>query len=353
MYIDSKVNIQEFFESKSILITGACGTIGRGLAKQLLTYNLAGLRLLDNDDTAITELQDELENHNNEGILRFLIGTIRDKERLVRAFEGIDYVFHCAALKHVAIGEYNPREVILTNVNGTENVIEAALHNNIKKVIYTSSDKAVNPVNTMGASKLLGEKLIVAANYVRGSKQTNFSTVRFGNVLGSRGSIIRRFEKRVKKGLPLIVTDPKMTRFMMPINDAINLTLRAMVLSNGGEIFVLKMPSLILGDLIDLFLEHAKKKFEINPDIEITGLFPGEKSYEELMTEEELTRAIETNSMYIVLPHIKELLEKYPKEILDQRGKIKSKANTSQLTDPISKSDLRRLLTKINLINGS
>jgi len=352
VYEFGEVNIRKFFESKSILITGACGTIGKNLARQLLGYKLAGLRLLDNDDTAITELKDEFEYLDDEEILRFLIGDIRDKERLIRAFEGVDYVFHCAALKHVAIGEYNPREVILTNVNGTENVIEAALQNNVKKVVYTSSDKAVNPVNTMGASKLLGEKLIVAANYIRGSSQTRFSAVRFGNVLGSRGSIIRRFEKRVEKNLPLIVTDPNMTRFMMPIRDAINLTLKTMVLSEGGEIFVLKMPSLILADLVDIFIEYAWMKYGINPTVNTIGLFPGEKSYEELMTEEEVSRALETKDMYLVLPHIKELLEDYPKNILGQRGNIQTKSYNSQHTDPISKNDLKKLLAGVNLLSG-
>jgi FlaA1/EpsC-like NDP-sugar epimerase len=352
VYEIGEVNARKFFESKTILITGACGTIGRNIARQLLGYKLAGLRLLDTDDTTITELKDELEYFNKEGILRYLVGNIRDKERLIRAFERVDYVFHCAALKHVAIGEYNPREVILTNVNGTENVIEAALRNNVKKVVYTSSDKAVNPVNTMGASKLLGEKSIVAANFVRGSSKTRFSAVRFGNVLGSRGSILKRFEKRVKKNLPLIVTDPDMTRFMMPISDAVNLTLKAMVLSEGGEIFVLKMPSLILSDLIDIFMEHVWKKYSVKPEINLIGLFPGEKTYEELMTDEELSRALETKDMYLILPHIKELLDDYPKNVLDQRGNILTKSYSSQHVDPISKNDLKKLLTKANLLRG-
>lgn len=339
-----------FLESKAILITGACGTIGKNLAERILDCNPGVLRLIDNEDTAMTELKDELEIKDENKVLRFLLGDIRDRKRLIRAFEGIDYVFHCAALKHVAIGEYNPGEIIRTNITGTENVIEAALQNKVKKIVYTSSDKAVNPVNTMGASKLLGEKLIVAANYIRGSSPSIFSAVRFGNVLGSRGSIIPRFKKRAKKGLHLIVTDPEMTRFMMPICDAIDLTIKGMILSRGGEIFVLKMPCLILRDLVDIFLEYSWMKYGINQTTKTTGLFPGEKIYEELMTEEETTRAIETDDMYIVLPHIHELLLDYPDSILNQKGQIHTKAYNSQFTAPLSKRELRDLLKKFNVL---
>lgn len=351
MYEKKEPDPQKFLESKAILITGACGTIGRNLARRVLEYNPGLLRLIDNDDTSMTELKDEMEVQDESGVLRFLLGDIRDRKRLIRAFEGIDYIFHCAALKHVAIGEYNPGEVIRTNITGTENVVEAALQNKVKRVIYTSSDKAVNPVNTMGASKLLGEKLIVAANYIRGSSPTIFSAVRFGNVLGSRGSIIPRFKKRAKKGLPLIVTDPTMTRFMMPIRDAINLTIKGMILSRGGELFVLKMPCFILGDLVDIFLEYARMKYGPNQTTKTTGLFPGEKIYEELMTEEETARSIEKHDMYIVLPHIHELLlEEYSDKIMDQRGKIHTKDYNSQFATPLSKKELRELLEKFNVL---
>ncbi len=353
MYESGKLDPERFFKSKSILITGACGTIGKYLAKHLITYEPRRLRLLDFDDTRLTELKDELQDLDDGKKLTYLIGDVRDKSRLIRAFEGIDYVFHCAALKHVAIGEYNPGEVIQTNVLGTENVIEAALQNNVEKVIYTSSDKAVNPTSTMGASKLLGEKLMVAANYIKGSRKTVFSAVRFGNVMGSRGSVIPRFRKRVQKELSLIVTDPDMTRFMMPIQDAVRLTIEAMLLSYGGEIFVLKMPSVILKDLVDLFSEHAWMKYGIIPKIETIGHFPGEKNYEELMTEEELSRTLELPSMYIILPHIMELQREFHPKIQAQMGKVQTKAYSSQFTPTLSKKELESILRKFDVFTNT
>ncbi len=353
MYEFAEDNIRKFFESKTIVITGACGTIGKKLTKALLEYQPNVLRLLDVDDTALTEFKDEMDGDPNAEALRFLLGNIREKNRLIRAFEGADFVFHCAALNDVAIGEYNPRELIRTNITGTENVIEAALHNNVKRVIYTSSDKAVNPTSTMGASKLLGEKLIVAANYVRGIKRTRFSCVRFGNVQDSRGSIIPRFTKRVEKGLDLILTDPDVTRFMMPLQDIINLTIKAITLSIGGEIFVFKMPSIVLRDLVDLFSEYAWMKFGISPKIETVGLFPGEKSFEELITEEELSRTIELADMYVVLPHIEELLLSYNNEIIKNIGKIQTKSYNSRFTTPLSKNELALLLKKNDVFSNS
>lgn len=344
-------NATEFFSAKSVLITGACGTIGKNLAKELLKLKIGKLRLFDVDDSKLTELKDEFENYNER--IRYLLGNIRDKTRLVRAFENIDFVFHCAALKHVEIGEYNPREVIRTNINGTENVIEASLINNVKGVIFTSSDKAVNPVNTMGASKLLGEKLIVAAGYIKGSNVTRFSAVRFGNVLGSRGSIIPRFKKRMEKGLKLIVTDPKTTRFMMPIQNAVDLTIKAMINSVGGEIFVLKMPTLLLGDLVDLFLEYAWMKTGNKLCVEFRGLFPGEKNYEELMTKEEISRVVETEKMYIILPHIDELRRTFPKDMLKYSGKIHTRIYNSHLSSSMSKEDLKEILEKYEVFAQS
>ncbi len=348
MYTTNETQLQEFYEAKSILIIGACGTIGKNLAKQILKYNPKKLRLFDSDDTALIELSDEVEEEDQD-VLRFLVGNIRDKERLVRAFEDIDYVFHCAAFKHVAIGEYNPREVIHTNIIGTENVIDAAIRNNVRKVLFTSSDKAVNPINTMGASKLLGEKIIIAGNTIRGPRRCIFSAVRFGNVLGSRGSIIPRFKKRIERGMKLIVTDPDMTRFMMPVDDAVKLTLKSMAFAIGGEIFVLKMPTVVLKDLVELFVDYAWEKYGIKAKIQEVGSFPGEKDYEELMTGIEIPRAVELDDMYIVLPHIEELLGWYTKELLAQMGKIRTKAYDSRFTTSLAKNDLKEILKDISV----
>ena len=192
---------------------------------------------------------------------RFLIGDIRDKERVLLAMEDIDIVYHAAALKHVPLCEYNPFEAIKTNVLGTQNVIEAALKSGVDRVISISTDKAVNPANTMGATKLLAEKLIIDANEGKGSKPTIFSSVRFGNVSFSRGSVIPLFEEQIRQKKPITITNPEMTRFMMSLSDTIELVFKATLLAKGGEIFILKMPVVRLGDLVDVIIETYAEKY--------------------------------------------------------------------------------------------
>ena len=226
--------------------------------------------------------------------IRFLIGDVRDKERIERAMEGIDIVFHIAAMKHVPSCEYNPMEAVKTNVIGTQNVITAAINNNVGKVILTSTDKTISPTNTYGATKLLAERLIVSANYYKGTSNTIFSAVRFGNVMGSRGSVIPLFKKQILENKEITVTDSGMTRFMMTLSQAVDLTLEACVRAQGGEIFVLKMPVINLKDLVDVTIEEVSKKYNINSEqikIKEIGLRPGEKLYEELMTFEESKNA--------------------------------------------------------------
>src|SRR3989338_306090 len=191
----------KILKNKKILIAGGTGSLGRALAKELLNYDISVIRILDIDETAQFEMEHEFREKNPEGIskFRFLVGDIKDKERLINAFKGIDIVFHLAALKHVKSCEYNAFEAVKTNVLGTQNVIEAALENDVEKVIFTSSDKAANPNNTMGATKLLAERLITSANYYKGSRRTVFASVRFGNIIGSRGSVVPLFRKQIER----------------------------------------------------------------------------------------------------------------------------------------------------------
>ncbi|WP_422658573.1 UDP-N-acetylglucosamine 4,6-dehydratase family protein [Paenibacillus sp. EC2-1] len=287
------------FTNKVVLVTGGTGSIGSEIVRNILTYNPKALRIFSRDESKQFNLQQELKEFDN---VRYLIGDIRDKQRLSYAMEGVDYIFHAAALKHVPSCEYNPMEAVKTNVIGVQNLIEAALENNVEKVIAISTDKVVNPTNTMGATKLLSERLISAASLYKGSKRTVFSCVRFGNVMGSRGSVIPLFREQILKGQPVTVTHKDMTRFMMSIPQAAQLVIDAAHYSQGGEVFVLKMPILKITDLaecmIELFQEASGHKYA--GKITETGVRPGEKMYEELMTLEESERALENERMYLI-----------------------------------------------------
>lgn len=292
----------DIFKGKSILITGGTGSIGSEIARRILQHEPEVVRILSNDEDGLFNLRQELQNYPNA---RFLVGDVRDEERLMMAVEGIDFIFHAAALKHVPLCEYNPFEAVQTNVIGTQNVIEVARREGVGKVINISTDKAVNPVNVMGATKLLCERLTVSANSY--STQTIFSSVRFGNVIGSRGSVIPFFGEQIKRGGPVTITDAKMTRFVILLGQAINLLFTATAMSLGGEIFILKMPRLKIGDLAKATIDELAPKYGYKAsqiEIKITGARAGEKIYEELMTEEEAKHAQETEEMFIVLPHI-------------------------------------------------
>ena len=215
--------MSNMFEGKNILITGGAGTIGSAIVRKVLEHNPKVVRVLDNNETAIFELEQELEAE----AFRPLIGDIRDKDRLQRAVQNIDIIFHAAALKHVPLCEYNPFEAVKTNVLGTQNLIEVAINEGVAKLITISTDKAVDPVNVMGATKLLSERLTISANSYRGWQRTIFSCVRFGNVLDSRGSVVPVFRRQIRKGGPVTITDSNMTRFVMSITRAAELVLKA------------------------------------------------------------------------------------------------------------------------------
>ena len=295
-------NFNKVFAGKKILVTGATGSIGSALVKRLLNYNPAVIRVFSNDENAQFCLEQELRDHAN---LRFFVGDIREKDRLKRAMDGIDIVFHAAALKHVPLCEYNPFEAVKTNVIGTQNLLELSIDEGIEKLITISTDKAASPVNVMGATKLLAERLTIAANQYKGSRKTVFSCVRFGNVLGSRGSVIPLFKSQIQKGGPITVTDPEMQRFVMDINRAIELVLESARIAKGGEIFIFKMPALNIGDLAEVMVEKLAPKFGFKPsqiEIRMVGKREGEKSFEDLMTEDEALHAYETKDMFVIVP---------------------------------------------------
>ena len=286
------MSISSTFKGKTILITGGTGTIGIGIASVLLKYDPASIRLMTNDENSLDRAHQIFADNPR---MRFLLGDIRDRKRLMMAMTDVDIVFHAAALKHVYICEYNPFEAVQTNIDGIVNLVDAALANGVQKVIFTSSDKAVNPSNMMGASKLLGEKLVTAANFHKGKHKTVFSSVRFGNVLGSRGSVIPLFKSQIDAGGPITITDGDMTRFVISLDQAVNLVFKATECSVGGETFVLKMDAIRVKDLVTAMGGNGIKTKIIGPK-------PGEKMYEELMTEEEMSRARDLGDMFAILP---------------------------------------------------
>jgi FlaA1/EpsC-like NDP-sugar epimerase len=338
--------LENIFKNKKILVTGGTGCIGSEITRNLLEYEPKVVRIFSNDEDSTFQMMQELDCYDN---VRFLIGDIRDKERLMLAMEDIDIVYHAAALKHVPLCEYNPFEAIKTNVLGTQIVIEAALSNEVEKVINISTDKAVNPINTMGATKLLAEKLMIDANEYKGFKKTIFSCVRFGNVLFSRGSVIPLFEEQIRQKKPITITDPNMTRFVMSISNTINLVFKATVMARGGEIFILKMPVVKLGDLADIIVEEYSQKYGYSEDgikKKIIGPRAGEKMFEELMTETEAKMAFETEDMLIIPPQLE--LPVVKSEISNYANARYSKLNRyiSRDVKPLSKEEIRKLLFK-------
>ncbi|QSQ10402.1 UDP-N-acetylglucosamine 4,6-dehydratase (inverting) [Koleobacter methoxysyntrophicus] len=335
----------DFFKGKKILVIGGTGSLGRVIIRKLIKFNPEVIRVFSRDEAKQYEMQWELSNYSN---IRFLLGDVRDYKRLLRAMEDIDIVFNTAALKHVPACEYNPFEAVKTNVLGTQNVIEAALNCEVEKVIYTSTDKAISPTNTMGATKLLAERLISAADYYKGNKKTVFTAVRFGNVIGSRGSVIPLFERQIREKKEVTITNGEMTRFMMTISQAVDLTLEAAKRAQGGEIFVLKMPVIKLNDLVEVVIEEFSKKYKYTANEvsrRIIGLRPGEKLYEELMTEEEAKYALELDNMFIIPPL-------FTKKCYNYEGvkPFKNTVYSSQNQKPLNKEEIKNLLKQEEII---
>lgn len=295
------MNFSDFYPGKTVLVTGGVGSIGSYLVKNLLRYNPASVRIFDNNETGLFDLEQDLKSDK----IRLLVGDIRDKDRLIVAMENADIVFHAAALKHVPLCEFNPYDAVKTNVIGTQNVIDAAYNQGVKKVITISTDKAVNPSNVMGATKLLAERLTISANSYHGNKRTAFSCVRFGNVLNSRGSVIPLFMNQIKTGGPVTVTHPDMRRFFMDIPTASQLIIKAGMISIRNEIFILKMPAVRIVDLAEKMIEEFAPKFGYKPSdipIEIIGMRVGEKIDEELLMIDENSYPYENDEMFLVLP---------------------------------------------------
>ena len=289
--------------NKRILVTGGCGTVGRELIRQLLEVLHAGeLVAMDNNESELFFLEQRFSSYDNAD---FFLADLRDRDRLARLMDGIDIVFHTAAYKHVILCERSPFEAVQTNILGVQNIIDAAIQNRVEKVVFTSSDKAVNPTNVMGTSKLMGERLLSAANNNLRGGGPIFVATRFGNVMGSRGSVIPIFKEQIRRGGPVTLTDPQMTRFIMSIEKAVSLVIDSAHLACGGEVFITKMPVIRIQDLAEVMIEELASQHGFDPsDVEIRmiGTKPGEKMYEELMSSEETRRAWELKDYFAVLP---------------------------------------------------
>lgn len=335
-----------YYTDKKILIIGGTGTIGRGLVNEIIKQNPKVIRIFSRDEYKQFVMQNEITDRSK---FRFLIGDVRDYERVERASNDIDVIFNLAAMKHVPACEYNPDEAIKTNIIGMENVIKAGAYHNVENVIFTSSDKAINPANSYGATKLLAEKLVQAANYSKGAVKTKFAVVRFGNVMGSRGSVIPLFKKQIEENKRITITDPKMTRFMMTLSQAVELIMRVGENAKGGEAFVLKMPVIKLYDLAEVIIEETANKLNIKKeDVNITtiGLRAGERKYEELMTREESEFAFDLGNMYAVLPTYYESIKNYYSKF--KSAKIGS--YNSNDVKPIEKDEVRKILRENKLL---
>ena len=279
-----------YLNGKEILVTGGTGSFGKKFVETVLKeYDVKRLIVFSRDELK----QFEMQQHVRDERVRFFIGDVRDPERLHRAFHGVDVVVHAAALKQVPSCEYNPMEAVKTNIIGAQNIINAAIDNGVKKVIALSTDKAANPINLYGATKLCSDKLFIAGNAYSGVENTRFSVVRYGNVIGSRGSVIPLFREQAKTGI-ITITDKRMTRFWITLDQGVQFVIHCLEMMNGGELFIPKIPSMSLSDLANAIAPKCKHK--------ITGIRPGEKLHEVLLPKGEAHRALEFKDKYIVAP---------------------------------------------------
>lgn len=298
------------FNNKKILITGGTGSFGKKYTEMiLLKYKPKKIIIYSRDELK----QYEMGQTFNDSCMRYFIGDVRDGKRLDEAMQDVDYVIHAAALKHVPVAEYNPMECIKTNIDGAQNVISAAIKNEVEKVIALSTDKASSPINLYGATKLASDKLFVAANNMVGTKKTRFSVVRYGNVVGSRGSVVPFFQKLISDGAKeLPITDTAMTRFLITLEDGVNFVLNDFERMHGGEIFIPKIPSMKMTDLAKSLAPNLSHK--------IIGIRPGEKMHEVMITADD--RVVEFDSYYVITPTIQfNHISDFTKNALGQQGK--------------------------------
>ena len=331
-YMKLQNSLKNEFSGKKILITGGTGSIGIGLIKQILPFKPKTIKVFTNDENSIFETTRKFWKNP---VITYEMGDIRDRDRLEVVIRGVDIVFHAAAMKHVDICEENPFDAVKTNVVGTSNMIEASIKENVSKFILISTDKATLPSTTLGASKLLAERLTINAQTYKSSGKTIFALVRFGNVIGSRGSVYQIFLDQIRKNQALTVTDPRMTRFIMSIQDAAGLILKAVKIAKGGEIFILKMPSVKIKDLAMNMIEVCENsKKNSNVKIKVSKLRDHERFHEYLVTPEEI-------------PYCHDLGDKYKISNQKSTKKPSSKEFSSETANEISQKKLRVVIKEL------
>lgn len=290
------------FEGRSVLVTGACGTVGAEIQRQLVSAGVSEVIGIDNNEEQVFFAS---ERYSTVPQASVYLGELRDAKRLQDRMEGIDIVIHAAALKNVPVCEESPTDAVATNVLGTQNVIDCAIKVGAQRVLLTSTDKAVNPTTVMGTTKLMAERLMSAANIRRRGIEPIFSSTRFGNVLGSAGSVLPLFKRQIAAGGPVTLTDPDMTRFVMTCEDAVRLVLRSIFIARGGEVFITKMPVARIEDLAAVMIEELAPVYGFAPssiETVTVGARPGEKLYEELMNAEEVRRSFDIGDFLVVQP---------------------------------------------------
>ena len=329
------------FENKKILITGGTGSLGTALTTRLLKTNVDTIRIFSRDELK----QSQMESHFRDERLRFLIGDVRDKERLDKAVEGIDIVIHTAALKQVPVIEYNPFEAIKTNVQGAQNLVEACLNKDVGFALAIGTDKAVSPFNTYGATKLLMERLFVSANYYKGEHKTKFACVRYGNVLGSRGSVIPKFIEQILSGKKITITDPNMTRFNITMDQALDLIFRVIKNAVGGDVHIPRLDAYKVGDIKDVLLDLMNSKIQE----ERIPVRIGEKHHEILINEHEIRNTYENqDNDYVIYEN--QLTKDHAETVPNAKKTTLTTGYSSDKVKTTTKEELKEIIIKQNLI---
>ena len=339
-------NLKSFhmFQNKKILITGGTGLLGTALTTRLLKTDVDTIRIFSRDELKQSQMESQLDDDR----LRFLIGDVRDKERLKKAVEGIDIVIHTAALKQVPVIEYNPFEAIKTNVQGAQNLVDVCLDKNVGFALAIGTDKAVSPFNTYGATKLLMERLFVSANYYKGESKTKFACVRYGNVLGSRGSIIPKFIEQIVSGSKITITDPNMTRFNITMDQALDLIFRVIKNAVGGDVHIPKLDAYRVGDIKDVLLDIMDSKNEVKR----IPVRIGEKHHEILINEHEIRNTYENqDNDYVIYEN--QLEKNRTESIPNSKKTTLTMGYSSDKVKVSSKEDLKKILINQNIIPKS
>jgi len=344
MYLKQLYGGNYMFKDKTLLIIGGTGSFGNAVLRRFLKTDISQIRIFSRDE----KKQHDMRNRYYDSKLKFFIGDTRNYESVAQAMLGVDYVFHAAALKQVPSCEFFPLEAVRTNILGTENVLNAAIQNNVKRVICLSTDKAVYPINAMGMSKALMEKIAIAKARISSNGNTIISVTRYGNVMCSRGSVIPLFTNQIKLRQPITITDPNMTRFMMSLDDAVDLVLFAFVHSKGGELIIQKAPACTIG----ILAEAIREIFEGQEEPCIIGTRHGEKLYESLLTREEMAKAVDLGNNYLVPMDERDL--NYSKYFTNGQHEVSAAEDyTSHNTKRLSKQEVIGMLLELDYIQKS